>query len=396
MSDSSEKQKTWINGRETGNIYRSKTISSLRRPNSKDNGKPAKFFYESFDDAGSSQSVEVDGERYQISCDEHRYSFEFLIAREAGNIKDIWIKRTKNLKKSNPSEVVFHLSNTNHNIDDFLTLLRAVPLFGLEIDAPKKVASSTVEEVLNNPDLIKSLYSNHGEKFRQLIEDDKHADDVIALASRKEQVQEFEHRLNSPEQYSEAEWQKFFEKNHWILGANLSMQLLTSIDDRFDQKLEQVVRGNSVEASGKRPDALLSSRGIVNSLVFAEIKKPDTKLCEGSAYRAGSFAPSTELSGGIIQCLDSLHAAETEFYKGHELKDEDGGLTGRKSYFFNPKSYLIIGTQKELMSRENHPMEDRIKSFYLFRNNLQRPEVITYDELLARAKWLVSYNSKDF
>ncbi|MGZ3388906.1 MAG: hypothetical protein ACXVCF_04880 [Isosphaeraceae bacterium] len=34
-------------------------------------------------------------------------------------------------------------------------------------------------------------------------------------------------------------------------------------------------------------------------------------------------------------------------------------------------------------------MTDKLRSFELFRRNLQEPEVMTFDELIARAEWHV-------
>lgn len=395
MSKNSEDKAVYISGRKPKQIYRSRKIVSLRRTNSSDNGKNARFFYEVFDDEGGQVEVELDGEIYPLSYDKQRYQTRLLVAREAGNIKDLWIERIKNDGRPEKPKTVFHLTNTDGNIDDFITLLNTVRLLDIQIDEPKKISTEAAAEVLNNPDLIKSLYSQNSESVRQLIANDASSKDVIAIANRREKVKEFEDRLNDPDQYDEKSWQDFFEDNHWMLGANLSAQLLTSVDDQEKQKLEQIVTGGSVERNGKRPDALLSSRSVINSLVFAEIKKPNATLCDTREYRPGTFMPSRELVGGISQCLETLHSAEETLRAGHELKDKAGGVTGRKSYFFNPKSYLIIGNQKEFLTKDENPIEDRIRAFYLYRNNLHRPEIITYDELLERAKWLVSYSPKD-
>ena len=47
---------------------------------------------------------------------------------------------------------------------------------------------------------------------------------------------------------------------------------------------------------------------------------------------------------------------------------------------------LVIGNTSELDN------EDKMRSFELFRRNLQNPEIITYDELLARTKFVVKYD----
>lgn len=52
-------------------------------------------------------------------------------------------------------------------------------------------------------------------------------------------------------------------------------------------------------------------------------------------------------------------------------------------YTVQPKGILIIGNLNELKT------EDEKVSFELFRRNIANPEIITYDELLERAKFIV-------
>ena len=50
------------------------------------------------------------------------------------------------------------------------------------------------------------------------------------------------------------------------------------------------------------------SKGIINSLCFAEIKTHKTKLLN-AAYRPSVFPPSTELSGGIAQVQKTIQSS---------------------------------------------------------------------------------------
>ncbi|MGO7823105.1 Shedu anti-phage system protein SduA domain-containing protein, partial [Rhizobium ruizarguesonis] len=68
----------------------------------------------------------------------------------------------------------------------------------------------------------------------------------------------------------EALWQQFLEKNPWILGYSLSLINFVPLDDR---KLEHTVRGHDLGGPGKRVDALLRSRSILNTAAFVELKQ---------------------------------------------------------------------------------------------------------------------------
>lgn len=64
-------------------------------------------------------------------------------------------------------------------------------------------------------------------------------------------------------------------------------------------------------------------------------------------------------------------------------------------FLFRPRAYLVIGSTKEFIN-ENSGGKNRkkIRSFELFRSSIVTPEIITYDELLAKARWL-AYGNDD-
>jgi hypothetical protein len=53
-----------------------------------------------------------------------------------------------------------------------------------------------------------------------------------------------------------------------------------------------------------------------------------------------------------------------------------------------PKSFLVVGCLDQFIG-ERGVNEDRHRSFELFRGNTLRPEIITFDELYARARFIV-------
>ena len=60
------------------------------------------------------------------------------------------------------------------------------------------------------------------------------------------------------------------------------------------------------------------------------------------------------------------------------------------TYLFQPRPSLIVGQLNELYGERGGPHHAKIRSFELFRRSVAAPEIVTYDELLARAQWLVS------
>lgn len=53
-----------------------------------------------------------------------------------------------------------------------------------------------------------------------------------------------------------------------------------------------------------------------------------------------------------------------------------------------PNSFLVVGSLQEFVS-EHGVNQERFRSFELYRRNLTAPEIITFDELFERARFIV-------
>ena len=374
---------------------------SLKRTMSVDDGTPARFVYKVFDPETES-TVEIEGEEWLISSTPAgRYQFKLLVARDAGNVKEIWIQRVpapdfngevKNLLNLNQPEV--------GNLIEFLKTLDSIPVEG---DTAVRVDDSLVRDLFADPSAMESLYRQDTKRFRQLITDDKAARDVVAVASRREAVVKFQRMLDNDAFFDplvdgegkgspERVWQLLFEANPWMLGATLSSQLMTSWSDK---KLEQVVVGSDVTGPGKRTDALMRTAGRVRSMMFVEIKTHRTKLL-ASEYRTGCWPPSMDLARGVAQLQGTVHRAVEEIGSKLASRDGDGSeIPGDVTYLVRPRSVLVIGKLSELQSAQGGDHSDKIRSFELYRRGLQEPDVVTFDELLARAEWAVEVAAEE-
>lgn len=59
-------------------------------------------------------------------------------------------------------------------------------------------------------------------------------------------------------------------------------------------------------------------------------------------------------------------------------------------FAYQPKSFLVVGRLDEFQTNTGLNVE-RYRSFELFRRHTHRPEVITFDELFHRAKFIVEH-----
>lgn len=248
------------------------------------------------------------------------------------------------------------------------------------------------------PDL-QAAYRANPELFRELIATDVAAADVVGLARRRAEVDRFRLLLTDegafqeqadalPGSGTEKVWQRFFEQNPWILGASLATQLLTSWDDK---RLEQVVAGYSIADVGKRTDALLRTSGRIRSMAFVEFKTHTTGLLSPTEYRSGVWKPSPELTGAVAQAQATVHLAAKQIQDRLQSKDADGSnIPEDWTYMLRPRSYVVVGQLGQFVAETGGHHEQKIRSFELFRRELSTPEVVTFDELLAKAEWMVA------
>jgi antiviral defense system Shedu protein SduA len=140
---------------------------------------------------------------------------------------------------------------------------------------------------------------------------------------------------------------------------------------------------------GKRADGLLKTAGVLSSLCLVEIKKPNTSLLEGQAYRPDCWQASRELSGGVAQSQKTVQKTLENLPVEFRPADKNGNPTGEVLYSYRPKSFLLIGKLSEFMTNQGTNRE-KFASFELLRRNTIAPEIITFDELFERARFIVS------
>lgn len=263
-------------------------------------------------------------------------------------------------------------------------------------DAGKvNITDADLEQLLLEPDQLRRIVADNQELLAALARNEITSQDVVALGYRKRQLREFERLLDDRDHFlsvlerhprgPEDVWQQFFEANPWIFGNGLSLIHFGPFNNR---KLEQVVKGFSISGPGKRVDALLRSRALISTACFVEIKRHDSPLVSADTYRPGIWQPSRDLSGAVAQVQGTVSAALESWRAQEAITDADGELTGETLFTTEPRSFVICGRLTEFQG-EHGVNERRFRSFELFRRNLFRPEVVTFDELYERARFIV-------
>lgn len=321
----------------------------------------------------------------------------FNVARSAGAVRKIRIQKVPTSGDLTKLEPVLELDrDQSTRLIDLIKALDSIPIEG---DRTTYVDDQVLRDFFSDPGAMSQAYAQDPGRFRTLIQSDADARDVIALQHRRDVVKKMRTWLEDDAAFDvekdqaggpEHVWQQLLEENPWILGIGLSGQLVTSWDK---DKLEKVVVGSDIQTVGKRVDALLRTNGIVRSLAFAEIKHHRTDLLAGE-YRSGVWRPSNELTGAVTQAQQTVRMAVRDLEDYIEDRAEDGSRTGNGTFIVRPRSFLVVGSLGQLLGKEGGPIDDKVHSFELVRRNLHEPEILTFDELVARAEWHVKLAEK--
>ena len=283
-------------------------------------------------------------------------------------------------------------------ITKLFNFIRDVQTMRFGSERYQRLNDEDIEHIELTDSQASSFIKRNPELFASIIQSQITTRDVIAFGYRKRQLEIFDRLLNDANYFDkvmreknlkrEAVWQKFFETNPWIFGYGLGYIFLSNLNE---QKLEQVVQGYSLNQHGKRIDAVMKTKGIISNLCFVEIKTNVTKLLEDRPYRPGCYAPSKDLSGAVAQVQGSVADATKSLANKISVFDALGNQTGETIYNYQAKSFLVIGSLDEFLG-EFGINEDKLRSFELFRKNIISPEIITFDELYERAKFIVEFN----
>lgn len=224
--------------------------------------------------------------------------------------------------------------------------------------------------------------------------------DLVNTGYRKQQLEIF-HRLlydgympdykrnvlKKPDTKDETAWQLFFDRNPWIFGYGLSYRFLSILQREFS--------ASDTTAAGK--DEVISDflLGDPRFTTFVELKKPDTPLFGNNKNRSGSWCLSEELIWAVSQILEQKVSGQQKIETNKELLNGHGEIITQHAC--DPKIILIIGCWDQV-ERSSDPYGIKAikrKTFELFRRDSRNIEIVTYDELYERARFIAENKKAD-
>jgi len=177
---------------------------------------------------------------------------------------------------------------------------------------------------------------------------------AITAAERNNAVQAFEASLEEEE--SETFWQSWFTQNKWVLGS----EYLNILPER-DIDTHDIA------------DYLM--RSVDGFLDVVEIKRPDLPVWAGPDSH-GNYYPTAQLTAAISQCLNYLYRIELQSNSVEFMERVDETKTVK------PQCMLVYG-------RSDDWGEDKMKALRILNAAYHQLHIITYDQLLIRAKQLL-------
>jgi hypothetical protein len=162
----------------------------------------------------------------------------------------------------------------------------------------------------------------------------------------------------------EEDWQAILTRESWVLGQLFGAPFVIVREKAY-------VGGKRFDNTEGRITDFLGQNRLTGNALVVEIKSPVTALL-GRQYRQ-VYPPSRPLAGAITQALDQRHELIANY--------QQLGLDATGTVPFDPRAVVLIGD----LDRQALD-EDQLRSFELFRNQLGSVEVVTFDELAAKAE----------
>jgi hypothetical protein len=241
---------------------------------------------------------------------------------------------------------------------------------------PKAIIDATDRGIV---DRIKNMKEGQRNSLLQALQQSLTDEDINILLGRRQGVEEYEEHIRLGD-WSEAQWQDFFEREQWVFGYGLDYRVMRPFDR------EMTVGGGGTDNQNKPVVDFLMS--FTDYTVLVEIKRPDTPIFRAArGGRAGTWEFSPEFMGAVSQIIEQK-AEWLSFAQTGEHYNRAGteALTARTR---NAKSILVIGSRGEFSRSENPRAANLMHdTFELFRRENRSIDIVTFDELLERARFI--------
>ena len=233
---------------------------------------------------------------------------------------------------------------------------------------------------------IKQLRETEREHLFRSLRADLTLEEINLLLGRRQGLEEFAAQLSAGT-WAETDWQDFFERENWVFGYGLDYRIMRPF-------AREMVVGTAGTDNRNKPtvDYLMT---FTDYTVLVEIKRPDTPLFQSrKSGRAGTWRFSADFMDAVSQVLEQkaewLAAAQSI---EHFDKSGTRRLAARTR---DAKTILIVGNSTEF-GQSGNLRDAAVKrdTFELFRRDSRNLDIVTFDEVLDRAKFITKKHRSD-
>ncbi len=251
------------------------------------------------------------------------------------------------------------------------------------LDAETKQKITTLLSGSDGGDVVRDLLSQGMITTQDLVNTGyrKSQLDIFRKLLNQGYLPQYKIDIDKPNTKDETAWQYFFSMNQWIFGYGL--------DYRFQGILQKEFHASDTNAGGSEGVIADFLMGDNKFTTFVELKLPTTPLFGTTQNRARSWKLSKELMEAYSQILEQKASGTLKIEGSRDLYADDYSEINQNA--FDSKAVLIIGnwnqTETDLDAQGIKKMKR--KTLELFRRDSRNIEIITYDELLERALFIV-------
>lgn len=243
-------------------------------------------------------------------------------------------------------------------------------------DGPKIITDATNRALIER---IKRLGESDREHLFRSLYANLSPEEINLLLGRRQALETFVVQLDAGS-WAETDWQDFFEKQSWVFGYGL--------DYRFMRPFaREMVVGTGGTDNRNKPtvDFLMS---FTDYTVLVEIKRPDTPIFQArKSGRAGTWRFSVDFMDAVSQVLEQKAEWHTAAQSGEHF--DKSGARRLEARTRDAKTILVIGNRAEFDGSDNlRDATVKRDTFELFRRDARTLEILTFDELLERAKFI--------
>ncbi len=325
----------------------------------------------------------------RLTGDQRKTQVTALVSQDDSGIKRLSLQTFQSRKggwyQGDEKQAFTFRSGEFERLLEFLNRIKFIDLSnerGFHIEdisvghGPKIITDASDRSLIER---IKRLGDSDRESLFRSLYADLSQEEINLLLGRRQALEEFTAQLGSSS-WTEPQWQDFFEKQSWVFGYGLDYRIMRPFG-------REMVVGTAGTDNRDKPtvDFLMN---FTDYTVLVEIKKPDTPIFQNRrAGRAGTWRFSNDFMDAVSQVLEQkaewLAAAQT----GEHF--DKSGTRRLEARTRDAKTILVIGSSTEFEQSGNR-REAMVKrdTFELFRRDTRTLEILTFDELLERAKFI--------